>query len=267
MADEREPEEPEPDDEAEETLAELSRMRRRGRLRVHGGAWAAAAVLAALVLASGLLYREPFGDPRYDVRVLALRVPSWAGLPAEQISALASYAYWFIATPLAFALLAFWYRRRERRLGVRVRWQWIVGVGLGVLALLAVLAAVPVEPQLVNPGEVAPSDRWQWRSVLTPLLPVAAAVVALGWIERSRWLALAGCWLAFVTLWQCGLGMGGLPGWATLLLGGFEGPGLGGQLTLLGLHRPGPVLILAALPLIVYAVRHAWRLRELHRGG
>ena len=42
--------------------------------------------------------------------------------------------------------------------------------------------------------------------------------------------------------------MGRLPGWLTFVLGGFEGPGLGGQVTLF--DRPGPVLLVMALPLV-----------------
>lgn len=239
-------------------------MRRRGRVRVHGGAWFAAAVLAVLVLASALLYQQPFTVSWPSGRLLVLDAPSWAGLPDEQRSAPLSYAYWFVATPLAFAVMALWYRRRERRLGVRVRWPWIVGIGLGVLVLLAVLAAVPVTPSLAPDPVLHPSMDLTWRSALSPLLPVAAAVTALGMVERSRWLVLSGCWLAIVTLWHCTQGMGGLPGWAVWVLNGGGGPAYGGQLTLFGLHRPGPVLILAALPMIGYAVWHAVRAR---RGG
>jgi hypothetical protein len=231
---------------------------------VHGGAWFAVAVLSALVLGSALLYTQPFVTSWPQGRSVMLDRPFWAGLPEEQRSAAASYAYWFVVTPLAFAIMAFWYWQRERRLGIRVRWRWIVAIGGGVLVLLAVLAAVPVEQGLAPDQVGHPSMALSWRSVLTPLLAVAAAVLAVGFVERSWWLGVAGGWLAAITLWQCTQGMGGLPGWATWVLTWGVGTA-GGQLTLLGLHRPGPVLIVAVLPMIGYMVSHAiqaWRSRS-----
>jgi hypothetical protein len=46
------------------------------------------------------------------------------------------------------------------------------------------------------------------------------------------------------------------------LLSGGQGPALGGDITLLGLNRPGPVLILATLPLLVFAAVRAARSGE-----
>lgn len=92
---------------------------------------------------------------------------------------------------------------------------------------------------------------------------VAVAAIALGIIEHSRGLIFGGAWVGLIASWHCALGVGGLPGWLTWVLNGGEGPALGGQLTLLGLHRPGPVLILAALPLFI--VGFAGLLRS--RGG
>jgi hypothetical protein len=63
------------------------------------------------------------------------------------------------------------------------------------------------------------------------------------------------------------MGMGGLPAWASWLLDFGRSPmGTGGgQLTLLGLHLPGPVLLLAVLPLLVAGVLGLWKDRRSTR--
>lgn len=97
--------------------------------------------------------------------------------------------------------------------------------------------------------------------LLTPLLAVAASVIALGVVERSRGLIAAGIWATAITVaMRLRDYLGSIPGWVAYLLGGLEEPmPLGGQLTLLGVDRPGPTLILMAAPLIVFAVVRAIR--------
>jgi hypothetical protein len=237
-----------PSSEAERTLAEVDRLRRRTQVLAHAGAWFPAAAIAALLLASIALYRHPFHDPQ----VVYIEYPFWAGLPDAQRSALSSYLFWFIGTPVVLAGISLWYRWRVQRVGMRVSWQLFVGTGLVVLLLLAVLAGIPVQP-IENPdfGSVtAYQPPLSLRAVLTPLLPIAAAVIVLGWAERSAALAIAGGWIALLTLWQCGYGLGRFPG---------------GQLTLLGLHRPGSTLILMALPLVGFAAVRAFPARQRGR--
>lgn len=62
--------------------------------------------------------------------------------------------------------------------------------------------------------------------LLTPLLAVAASVIALGVVERSRGLIAAGIWVTAITVWQCAYGddLGSIPGWVAYLLGGLEEP-------------------------------------------
>ncbi|MEQ4302583.1 hypothetical protein ABNF97_14490 [Plantactinospora sp. B6F1] len=169
-----------------------------------------------------------------------------------------SYAFWFVGTPLLFAVTAAWYTMRARRLGLRVSWPLFAGAGLGVLLLLAVLAAVPETE--VRPDILAPAPDWIWQGLLsTPLLPVAVAVLALAWAERSPGLAAAGTWIVLLTAWLCCASpLGYLPPWATNILGGASGS-LGGQLSL----RPGHYLVLMALPLVVFAAVRAARTRRL----
>lgn len=241
-------------------LGEVQRLREQARRQVHAGAWMPVATLAALLLASIVLYARPFG-PFGELWPGGGPAPYWAGLPDAQRSPLLSYALWLVGTPLTFAAIGAWYRRQARRTGMQVAWKWFAITGAAAFVLLVLLAAVPDststfggEPMLQDPEPVSlPSAL---TGLATPLLPIAVALVALGWVERSRALALSAAWIAVVAWWQCSQGMGRLAGWAVWILDGFQGPALGGELTLLGLNRPGPTLIAMTLPLLVFvAVR------------
>lgn len=229
----------------EEALAEVQRLRHRAHERTHRGAWLPAAAIALLMLASIGLYRYPFGSPSS----IEATYPFWAGLPDQQRSPTGSYVFWFTSAPFVFAVIAAWYQWRARRVGIRVSWRPFVVSGLGVLLLLAVLAAVPEgDPGPTNPDLLTPNPAWP--GPLTPLVPVAVAVLLLAWAERSASLFVTGLWIAGLTLWLCSSWpLGSFPGWVDRLTGG-GGPGLGGQLAL----RPGHHLVLMALPLLVFAV-------------
>ncbi|SCL45479.1 hypothetical protein GA0070606_0762 [Micromonospora citrea] len=225
---------PDPTAEAERTLTELHRLRDRAARRAHGGAWLPAAAVAALLLASAALYEAPFAP----LNAIDAEHPFWAGLPDQQRQPVLSYVYWFVGIPLLFAGSAGWYRWRARRLGVRVAWPAFVGTGLGVLALLAVIAAVPTRPA---PDGLTVAAGPYWPGLLSPLLPLAATVLVLGWAERSRGLVAAGVWIVLLTGWLCTTyPLGTIPAWA------LGTDSLGGQLGL----RPGHYLVLMALPLI-----------------
>ena len=214
--------------EAERTLAEVHRLRDEARARAHGGAWLPAVAVAALLLGSISLYRFPFEQ----TNSIVADYPFWAGLSDEQRDPTRSYVFWFLGIPLLFALTAAWYRWRERRVGVRVAWWGFAAAGLGALALLAVLAAAPSGESA--DGMTGGTGVW-WPGVLTPLLPLAAGVVALGLTERSRGLLAAGLWIGLLAVWLCASSpLGRVPG---------------GQLSL----RPGHYLVLMAVPLLVFA--------------
>lgn len=229
--------------EPEATLAEVRQLRRRFHDRAHGGAWLPALAIAALLLSSTALYRYPFTDPSS----MEAAFPFWAGLPDEQRDPIASYVFWFVGTPLMFGAIAGWYRWRARRLGIRVAWQPVAYLGLGMLVLLSVLAAVPrrlpADPDLI--GVVTKPPLWvQITGPLTPLLLIALAAVALGWVERSRALIAAGAWIGALTIWLgSALPLGAIPG---------------GSLSL----RPGHYLVIMALPLIVFGVGRLARSRR-----
>ncbi|MET8833873.1 hypothetical protein ABZV78_08155 [Micromonospora sp. NPDC004540] len=252
---------------ATQTLTELRWLRRRTRVRAHGGAWLPALGIAVLLLASSALYRRPFAST-YGISVDS---PYWAGLPDEQRDPLASYLFWFLGTPLLFAAVGLWYRWRSRSSGLRVAWPLFVSTGLGILLLLAVLAAVPQQqPQQLDALNSSGGHFWL-PGLLTPLVPIAAAVLVLGWAERSRALTVAGGWIAVLTVWLCGWApMGYLPGWATDLLGGdLTGPldgvpnTLGGQIA----WRPGIWLILMSVPLVAFAAARGWQSWRVSRYG
>jgi hypothetical protein len=255
------------DDLAEQTRADIRRLRARSRRLAHGGAWLPALLLAALVLVSMLLYRYPFGEPPGSGSAGAVldsdapdveswRHPFWAGLPAGPRSDLGAYLFWFVGLPVTVIVTGAWYRWRGRRLGMKIAWPWYAGVTCAVLALLAIIAAVPTR-------SAAPPFQAGWSGLLTPLVAVAVAAIALGVVERSRGLIVGGAWLGLIAGWHCMLGMGRLPGWLVWLLDGGDGPALGGQLTLFGLHRPGPVLILMTLPLLIAGLLGWWRARKV----
>ncbi|MFD2768576.1 hypothetical protein [Micromonospora eburnea] len=253
--------------QATQTLAELERLRRRTRIRAHGGAWLPALGIAALLLASSALYRHPFAAT-YSISIDS---PFWAGLPDEQRDPLASYLFWFLCTPMLLAAVGAWYRWRSRSLGLRVAWPLFAGTGLGVLLLLAVLAAVPTQEQQQSDALNPSPDHFWLAGLLTPLLPIAAAVMALAWAERSRSLMIAGGWIALLTVWLCGwVPMGYLPGWATDILDGDLTGIMSGHPNSLGGRidwRPGMWLTLMALPLLTFAAIRGWRSWRAANGG
>jgi hypothetical protein len=233
-------------------LVEVRTLRARSRRLAHDGAWLPAVALAALPVLSIVLYSNPTSSQWQG----SAQYPYWAGLPWPQHSTLASYAFWLVVEPLSFVVVALWYRRREQRQGVRVRWRAVVGAGLMGLLLLVALHAAPTGESLV----FGPPSAWQ--GLLTPLLTVGIAAIMLGLIERSAGIVTCGVWMALV-VWQfCAIGrIGGLFGWQAWLLGGGSGPALGGQLTLAWMDRPAGGLMAMALPLAIVAARRAWRAR------
>ncbi len=238
-------------DDPAQTLTEVRRLRTRSRQRAHGGAWLPAAVLAVLVLLSAVLYSYPFGHPQ----IFTVSYPFWAGLPDEQRSATGSYAFWLLGLPAAFAAIVAWYRYRAHRMGVRVPWPVLIAVGMGALVLLLALVAIPSQPlaapvMLTEPVVLTAPSPPPWHALASPLLAVAAAVVALGWVERSPGLAAAGVWIGVLTCWQCASAP------LTLMIGG-NGPGIAGQLGL----RPAGMLLAMAGPLLVWVLVQAVRSR------
>jgi hypothetical protein len=249
------------DHEVRQVLADVRRLRLWAASRAHGGVWLPVTALAALVVLSIGLYRAPFHHPQE----MTVAVPYWAGLPAEQRAPIASYAFWFLGTAAVFALITMWYRQRARRTGMRVAWQRAVTAGFSALLALAVIAAVPVQlPQDVPLATVTarpPSaGAVLLHGLLTPLLPLAVAVVVLGLVEHSRALVAAGAWVGLLTWIQCTVGILAVPA----LLEGYHTSSA--QFDLL----PGPLLLTMAFPLLLFAAvtgaRSARTARTARRG-
>jgi hypothetical protein len=244
--------------DADTVLAEVQTLKTRSRRLAHGGAWLPAFVLAALALLSLALYRRPFSDQSPSGVELVndlLLYPYWAGLPGLQRLQSASVAFWFIAEPLAFVVVAWWYRHRERSHGVRVAWRVPIIAGVAGLVGMLALVAVPVGVAYLSVFSI-------WQGLLTPLLSVGIAAIALGVIERSLGITVSGVWMTGVAWQVCSFGLPGeLFAWQSWLLGFGSGPALGGQITILGLDHPGPTLIAMTLPLVLVATVRALRAR------
>ncbi|MFC7247143.1 hypothetical protein ACFQO7_32110 [Catellatospora aurea] len=225
--------------EATAILAEVRQLRQRARNRAHSGVWFPVLVLAGLLLASILLYRHPFGmQAAGGARYLA-------GLPHESHSMLLTCVFWFLGLPVAFALIARRYAAHSERVGMRINWRWFAVAGLAVLTVQAVAAVTvggePGRDQLTTGDDGLNIAGW----LLTPLSPVAVAVAVLGWVERRWSLTVTGFWIAALTGYHLSAGLS--------------------QVTLLGLGRPGPNLLLMAAPLLVLAAVHV--LRSSAQGG
>ncbi|WP_203908672.1 hypothetical protein [Rhizocola hellebori] len=240
--------------EVNTVLSEVEQLRQRVRTRAHGGAWVPALAIGTFLVCSSLLYSQPFS--RWLVK--EIQFPYWAGLPDEQRSPVVSYLFWFLGLPLLVGLIGWWYRWRSRRLGIRVAWKWFAIVAIGSLVLLGLLSSVPAST--IEVGSATATVRLNrdldWLSAFaTPLIAMALGVVVLGWVERSGWLIFAGLWIGWLTWWQGAFltygGLGGLPPWA-------GGPGV---VTLLGVDRPGWLLMWMALPLMVFGVVRGLRAR------
>lgn len=228
-------------------LSQIKDVRRRSRAVAHGGVWFPALVLAALPLASIVLYEFAFGSRSYG----AFGYPFWAGLPDTQRSPMASRVFWFVGMPLAFALIGLWYRRRANRVGVRVNWLPLAITGIGLLALVALILAFPQQRLASEPGVSWLQDNY-WGGLLTPLLPVGLAIVMLGRLERSWTLVGAGLWLSAFTYQSCLYGLGQINSWQPWILSGGSGPALGGSND--GLAQPGVTLIVMTAPLVIVAL-------------
>jgi hypothetical protein len=241
-----------------DTLTEIRNLRARTRALAHGGVWFPVTLIAALLLLSIALYEAPFTQPAY----LAARFPYWAGLPDTQRDVRLSYAFWFVLTPVTFALIAWWHRRRGRELGLTVSLKSFVATGLGALLALVALAALPPEQEVSNLDEISSAVHTvDWlQGIRTPILPLALALLVLAWAHRSVPLAATGLWIGLVACWFCAAGPAELPRWLVFVLNGFHGPALGGQLGFAG--RPGPILIAMSLPLLAYAAVRGLRARR-----
>jgi hypothetical protein len=220
------PTSPAPDQPPDALLDQVAALRRRTRAQVHG-AWLPLSVFALLTLASILLYKGPF-----------------FGLPWTDRSAAASILFWLVAAPLCYLGCAWWYRRRAERVGLELRWQTWVWVGLGLLAVLALALVARRLGLLRFPGITAGSfPPVEVGSILSPLLAIALGLLVLARVERSWGVAVAAILYGGLATVMNLYGLGTIPPWIMPPLGGMSD----------ALISAGPNLVLLALILLVGA--------------
>ncbi len=240
--------------DAEHTLDHLRDIRTRTRSQAHGGAWFPVAVIAGLLLASIGLYQAPAGDvvaqstvhlAPYEPTTRVGR-PAGGGAPPGTVMGLLVPGYAAGVHP---------HRVVGPPPGARRGAYRRVAPGAHCWArrarFVAVLAAMPSTVDIASSMGTLGVD-W-FHGLLTPLVPVALALIALGWTERSLALAVTGAWIGLVASWYGAAGLGRFLGWLTFVLSGFEGPALGSQVALF--DRPAAVLGVMALPLVVATIQ------------
>jgi hypothetical protein len=237
------PTSPAPDQPPDALLDQVAALRRRTRAQVHG-AWLPLSVFALLTLASILLYKGPFFFLPASGGAYSVQASGYAGLPWTDRSAAASILFWLVAAPLCYLGCAWWYRRRAERVGLELRWQTWVWVGLGLLAVLALALVARRLGLLRFPGITAGSfPPVEVGSILSPLLAIALGLLVLARVERSWGVAVAAILYGGLATVMNLYGLGTIPPWIMPPLGGMSD----------ALISAGPNLVLLALILLVGA--------------
>jgi hypothetical protein len=211
---------PNPSDPLDALLDHVSHLRRQARARSRG-AWLPLVAFALLTLTSTLLYRQPFYTlPAGGGGYITLELPSYAGLPWNNRSAVLSIAFWLVLAPLCYLGCALWYHWRAQRSGVSLRWQTWVWAGLGMFGVLVLMLVGQrlVEPRLSSglfEGRMQYLD-----TALSPLLAIALGLLVLARVERSRGVALTAILYGGLATLMNLYGLGQMPPWILPPLGG-----------------------------------------------
>jgi hypothetical protein len=211
---------PNPSDPLDALLDHVSHLRRQARARSRG-AWLPLVAFALLTLTSTLLYRQPFYTlPAGGGGYITLELPSYAGLPWNNRSAVLSIAFWLVLAPLCYLGCALWYHWRAQRSGVSLRWQTWVWAGLGMFGVLVLMLVGQrlVEPRLSSglfEGRIQYLD-----TALSPLLAIALGLLVLARVERSRGVALTAILYGGLATLMNLYGLGQMPPWILPPLGG-----------------------------------------------
>jgi hypothetical protein len=204
---------PNPSDPLDALLDHVSHLRRQARARSRG-AWLPLVAFALLTLTSTLLYRQPFYTlPAGGGGYITLELPSYAGLPWNNRSAVLSIAFWLVLAPLCYLGCALWYHWRAQRSGVSLRWQTWVWAGLGMFGVLVLMLVGQrlVEPRLSSglfEGRMQYLD-----TALSPLLAIALGLLVLARVERSRGVALTAILYGGLATLMNLYGLGQMPPW------------------------------------------------------
>jgi hypothetical protein len=249
---------PTPDEPPDALLDHVSQLRRQARARSRG-AWLPLVVFALLTLATTLLYRQPFYTvPASGGGGYGFELPSYAGLPWNNRSAVLSIAFWLVLAPLCYLGCALWYHWRAERRGVSLRWQTWVWAGLGLFGVLMLMLVGQrlVEPRLSSglfEGRMQYLD-----AALSPLLAIALGLLVLARVERSRGVAVTAILYGGLATVMNLYGLGQIPPWILPPLGGSND----------ALVAAGPnLLLLAAILLVGAAMTGRPRARSAHRAA
>ena len=213
---------PNPSDPLDALLDHVSHLRRQARARSRG-AWLPLVAFALLTLTSTLLYRQPFYTlPAGGGGYVTLELPSYAGLPWNNRSAVLSIAFWLVLAPLCYLGCARWYHRRAQRRGVSLRWQTWVWAGLGLFGVLVLMLVGQRLGWLRLPYYGPPRGGMLYGpgSALSPLLAIALGLLVLARVERSRGVALTAILYGGLATLMNLYGLGQIPPWILPPLGG-----------------------------------------------
>jgi hypothetical protein len=173
----------------EELLSDLARLRREARSARHAY-WFPLVLFGLLTCASVPLYVSDAAQAAPGVAILRITSPPTllgGQLPGRNGLLLAWY--WALALVAGYLLTWAWYRRHQRRAGIRTpaRAFTITGIVLAALAFLGPLLVANL-PFRFGPVLLPVGDLWV-RGTFAFLI-AAAGLWVLAWAERSRALAV-----------------------------------------------------------------------------
>jgi len=173
----------------EELLSDLDRLRRQARSTRHAY-WFPLVLFGLLTCASVPFYVSDVTQAGVGVAIFRASGPPTllGGEQAGQNGLLLAW-YWALALIAGYLLTWAWYRRHQRRVGLRTpaRAFTITGIALAALAFLGPLLAADL-PFRNTPIGLPVADLWV-RGTFAFLI-AAAGLWVLAWAERSRALAL-----------------------------------------------------------------------------
>jgi hypothetical protein len=165
--------------QSSEVLTELDGRRARARARAAAG-WLPLLLTGLALLGAFPAYAGWWDRPTgHGIGNSPASLSDRLGLVGLGGGSRAVGLYWLVVVPFVYASSAFWFARSARRTGMRHRWGGHLLAGTGTFAALIFVAV----------SHWLPSSSW---ALLTPLLALAAGLVALGVIEHDRVVAGAG---------------------------------------------------------------------------
>jgi hypothetical protein len=173
----------------EELLSDLARLRRQARSTRHAY-WFPLILFGLLTCASVPFYASDVPPAGGGVAVLQVTSPpTLLGGELGGRNGLLLGWYWALALIAGYLLTYAWYRRHQRRAGIRTpaRAFTITGIALAALAFLGPLLAADL-PFRYGPVLLPAADLWV-RGTFAFLI-AAAGLWVLAWAERSRALAV-----------------------------------------------------------------------------